>query len=110
MRPIEPLSVLVHRADMRANAVCTGEIDCATADQLYIAVIGLLTDHTTEIVEIDLSGVTFFGAAGLRVLARLQDAARTHAKTVRVDRISPTVRRVLDLTGLEHLRRTPLRR
>ncbi len=109
MRPMDSLSVLVQREDMRSTAICMGEIDCATADQLYSAVIGALIDHTTETVEIDLTGVTFFGAAGLRVLSRLHDTAQRHSKTVTVDRISPAVRRVLAITGLEQLRHTPVR-
>jgi anti-anti-sigma factor len=47
-------------------------------------------------IDVDLSGVTYFGAAALRALL----AAARRNPNMRIVAPSPTVARVLDLTGL----------
>ena len=73
----------------------SGEVDMSTAPKLLEAVL-----HSTS-TDIDLSGITFMDSSGLHALIDLQ-AARP---SLRIVAASPTVRRLVQLTGLaEHFR------
>jgi anti-sigma B factor antagonist len=77
----------------------SGEVDHMTA--------GMLTNSVTaatavDRVVLDLSGVTFFDAAGVRVLIELREQAEG---LVEVAETSPAVDRVLDLVDLSELGR-----
>jgi anti-anti-sigma factor len=72
----------------------SGEIDMSTAPMLIEAVL------QAESSEIDLSGITFMDSSGMHALIDLK-AARP---SLRIVAASPTVRRLVQLTGLaEHL-------
>ena len=72
----------------------SGEIDMSTAPMLIEAVL------QSESSEIDLSGITFMDSSGMHALIDLK-AARP---SLRIVAASPTVRRLVQLTGLaEHL-------
>ena len=72
----------------------SGEIDMSTAPMLIEAVL------QSDSSEIDLSGITFMDSSGMHALIDLK-AARP---SLRIVAASPTVRRLVQLTGLaEHL-------
>lgn len=75
-----------------------GEVDISTADLLTECGLRELSTGPTSLV-LDLSGVTFFSAAGLRALLALRDAAAQGTQLVLLDP-SPSVRLVLELSGL----------
>ncbi len=96
----ELLTVTVSRPTADAVTVVTviGEVDLCT--------VGRLRDHLDKQlaaghrgVVIDLTGVSFFGACGLRLLDRTADRAWTAGVVVRLVTDSRPVLRVLDLTG-----------
>ncbi len=56
-----------------------------------------------QTLTIDLEGVTFIDAAGLRVLTTSRQRARAFGCSLVLSNPSRRVRRLLDLCGLEHL-------
>lgn len=64
----EALSVSTYRVGAGVVATATGEIDHATADLLRTVMDGLVDIGEDQVI-LDLSGVTFLGAAGLGVIA-----------------------------------------
>jgi stage II sporulation protein AA (anti-sigma F factor antagonist) len=77
-------------ADHR-RVVVTGEVDMATADQMFQAV----TREPANEVTLDLRAVTFFDSAAIQALVRLTDRI-PHLAVIPSHR----VRRVLDIAGL----------
>jgi anti-sigma B factor antagonist len=76
-----------------------GEIDLSTADQLRTALEKTLTTHPNAVV--DMAGVTFFDASGLRVI--LQVAASRNGAGPLPLLNARRVARVLELVGLSDL-------
>ena len=79
-----------------ATVALLGQIDIASAWRLRDAVLG----QPTEVVVLDLSGVTFMDAAGVRALLEARDAAAVDGRRVVVHRPSACVRRLLAVVGL----------
>jgi anti-anti-sigma factor len=78
-----------------------GEIDLATAPVVDQQAQALWAEGAEQLV-LDLSAVTFFDSSGLRLLIRLQTAAHEHPRrALLIERCSPPVRRVLELTRLD---------
>jgi anti-anti-sigma factor len=76
-----------------------GDIDQTNADRLTPTMIADLRDGVTEI---DMTGIRFFGAAGVRLLLQLRGEAYGRGSVLRIA-CSPTVRRVLEVCGaVEH--------
>jgi anti-sigma B factor antagonist len=73
-----------------------GEIDLSTADQLQTALQEALAADPKVVV--DMAGVTFFDAAGLRVVLQLA-ASRDGAGPLELLN-APRVARILELVGL----------
>jgi anti-sigma B factor antagonist len=76
----------------------SGEIDAHTAPVLEDAVSTLPSG--TAAVSLDVSGVSFIDSSGLRVLIGLADRAGEAGRAVRIDHPSPTVARLVEITGL----------
>lgn len=74
----------------------SGEIDESNADDLGS---DLETGLTEGVTLVDLTAVTFFGAAGIRTLLRLGPVATRLGLVVRV-RCSAQVRQVLDVCAI----------
>ena len=85
----------------RASVHASGEFDVATAPVLREALqqaCGSALD-----VELDLSGVTFMDACGLREIARARNTLRNAGCCLNVVHTSAPVRRVFELTGMSVL-------
>lgn len=100
----ELLRVEVSRPTADAVVVLsvTGEIDLCTVDRLRDHLDKQLAAGHRGVV-LDLSGVSFFGACGLRLLNRTADRAWSAGVVMRLVTDSRQVLRVLDLTGCEGL-------
>lgn len=106
IRPIEgarfgdPRSLCVEvTGDERTTVLrMRGEIDLSTAD-LMAAALQFALQTPPPRLELDLSGVTFFGLSGLRVLVSMQ--RMTASETVELVLVAPpaSALRVLDLVG-----------
>lgn len=88
-------------AGERAVVTCRGEFDIGAQElqsELYAAL-----DRSATGVDLDLDEVRFCDCGGLNVLLDLRREALDQGKTVTVRAYSPTVGRLLDLTGAREL-------
>lgn len=75
-----------------------GVIDSHTADDLDGA---LRTVGTDADVELDLSGIEFVDSSGIRVIVRAHQDLHEAGHRLLLSNISPSVRRLLEITGLD---------
>jgi anti-anti-sigma factor len=84
-----------------------GEVDALTAGQLQKAVVEVLRDRRPRCIEMDLHGVSFLDAAGIRALLLCQADAQRVDCQIMLTEPQPVVYRVLQITRLlEHFRLT----
>ncbi|MFF1307109.1 ANTAR domain-containing protein [Streptomyces sp. NPDC058307] len=88
-------------AGERIVVTCRGDFDIG-AQELQPELYGVL-DRSATGVDLDLDEVRFCDCAGLNVLLGLRREALEQGKTVTVRAYSPTVGRLLDLTGAREL-------
>jgi anti-anti-sigma factor len=81
--------------------VVAGEVDLVTAPRLAALLEPRLASTLPTLV-IDLTAVTFLGAAGLHVLANAHQRASLAGRTLRVITGPSCVNRTLDITGLSN--------
>ena len=99
---VTPFSVGVE-PERRVVRVCPrGDVDLAT--------VGVLRDHVDELlaagflhVVLDLRGVTFMDATGLRLVLELYRMSGADGWDLRIIEGPPEVQRVFDVTGLRPL-------
>jgi anti-sigma B factor antagonist len=80
-------------------ATVTGEVDSHNCGDFAAAVREPIDDNV-ERVEIDLSGLTFIDSSGLSELVKLHNELRDRDAVLVVRNPTPTVERVLEITGL----------
>lgn len=83
----------------RRTLAISGEVDLATVEG-FLSRARECLDGTTEVCEIDLSGVTFIDSSGLGALVRIRAAAHDRGKQVVLTKVPARVSRLLDVTGL----------
>lgn len=83
-----------------ARVAVAGEIDLATAPVLRERLLRVLRDQRPDLLDVDLAGVTFLDCTGLGALVAIRNAAIQAGRQMRVSHPQPTVRRVLEVTGL----------
>lgn len=81
-----------------AVVVVTGEVDLGTAPQISERVDPLW--GTTDLVVVDLTGVTFLGSAGIAQLLRANAAAAENGSTLVLVAQQRPVLRTLEIAGL----------
>ena len=74
-----------------------GDIDAHTAPQLAAALVPL--PGTGDVV-VDLSSVTFMDSSGIRVIVEAHRAAVAAGRRLVLNRPSPSVTRIIELSGL----------
>ncbi|MDG4786055.1 STAS domain-containing protein [Micromonospora sp. WMMD1102] len=95
--PIMSLDLV--RAGTTTVVTARGEVDMSSAGSL-VEMIGRVADSRPDRVVLELSGVTFFSAHGITALLRVRDIVREGHGELFLRGISPSVTRVLALTGL----------
>jgi anti-sigma B factor antagonist len=84
----------------------SGEIDMNESDQLCDVIVASTGPAITTVV-IDLTGVTFFGSAGISALIAARRILLGRGQRFCVDECSEMVERVLESTGMrDHLPRS----
>jgi anti-sigma B factor antagonist len=91
--------VVVEQAAPRARVRVEGEVDIATCPHLDQTIAAICADGV-DVLEIDLSGVTFMGSSGLASMLRAQRLALEGGGGVRLLRPSQVVRDLLEMTRL----------
>ncbi|WP_055614253.1 STAS domain-containing protein [Streptomyces phaeochromogenes] len=86
--------------DITVVRLC-GEIDILTATPLSVRLDGLTAGPSPELV-LDLRSVTFIDCSGLAALCRARNRMRIRDGRLRLVTSSPSVLRLLRLTGLAH--------
>ena len=81
----------------------SGELDLATADELVAAVASVVERNLG--VQVDLAGVEFIDAAGLRALDTCAQRAAQQHWDFFLDAVSPAVERALSLAASHRLLR-----
>ena len=115
MRPVEPFSY-VSSADLpvlidvqesteatHARIAVFGDLDRAGAYPLERAVIHVLREQRPAHLELDLAGVPFMDAGGVRVLVQCRADARQLDCRLTLTNVQPPVYRVLGIVGLLEL-------
>jgi anti-anti-sigma factor len=77
-----------------------GEVDLATSDLLFDALVSVLSDEETEQVEVDVREVTLLDASGIGVLLAARNHARARGKDLRMYGASGLPLNVLEVTGV----------
>lgn len=93
---IAALTVRVqHGASHTTLVRVEGEVDLAGAAELERALLPLVQHGA---VVLDATGITLLGSHGLRVLLAADRVSRVHGGSFRIAGLSPTLRKVLDVT------------
>jgi len=77
-----------------------GELDLYNAHRLKEALQGLLGQAGARGVVLNLKGVRFIDSSGVAALLSINAMLTSNAWALRICNVSPPVRRVLELTGL----------
>lgn len=108
---IVPLG-LTHRIypDGHAVVVVRGELDAATADQTS-GYVRQIIDRAPGGVVVDLAGLSFCDARGLRALVQIAAHARTTGRKVTLTAVRPPIMKIMRITGIDasfpELRQSP---
>lgn len=98
----DPLSMFVTRTDDRVVLHLRGELDMATAPALARC-LGRLGQADPDTVVVDVSHLDFCDSSGLDVLVAYNRDAQEHGARLVLRSPSDAVRRLLEITHLEHL-------
>jgi anti-anti-sigma factor len=96
------LSATIDHRDYHTRLAVTGEFDIATVASLIDAASTALRRPGRMLV-LDLGGVTFCGAAGVSALLTIYRRAASAGISLVLDRVPPSIRRVLDVVGASAL-------
>jgi anti-sigma B factor antagonist len=86
--------------DGMASLILVGEIDVASADDVYAVGLGVLNSSQCTTLCVDLAGVSFLDSTGLGALLKLRAAAHEAGHDVALRSQTPAISRLLQLTGL----------
>lgn len=76
-----------------------GEVDVDTAPRLTTALLAAV--RTAQHVVVDLTAVTFMDSQGLAALVRARREAEARGGTVSLTGVTPRIRKLLRITGLD---------
>jgi anti-anti-sigma factor len=106
IRP-DALSFMIDTRNHPARLAVAGDIDLATCESLVDAVHNAMTADV-HALDIDVSGVTFCGSAGITAFLTVRRRAQEQGKSLRLVNLNSWIERVLTVTGLhEHLTTPP---
>jgi anti-sigma B factor antagonist len=94
-REVNDRAVMIH---------AVGEVDHATASRLSAELTNAVRDTTpTQVIVLDLNGISFLGSAGLAVLVEHHRHSQRNGRDLRIVVSNTMVRRSLQRTGLIQL-------
>lgn len=96
------LTMTTRREGTTAVIELEGELDLHESSRLTAEISHLLTEPV-ETVEIDTTALTFIDSAGVRAVLLARTDAADRGIDLRLSRVSPAVRRVLEIAGAAEL-------
>jgi anti-sigma B factor antagonist len=102
----EPMTVTTSRTADTTVIGLAGELDLHSSEMLAATVDDALSG-SPRVVVIDAGDLTFADSAGLRALLSARETAEQRGVSLRLGRISPTLGRLLDMTGLRDVFEVP---
>lgn len=93
------MKTTIQEKDGKTTVTVTGELDTNTSPKFQADVAPLMTREGLD-VELDLEGLDYISSKALRIIISLQQAVVANKGTVRITKVSPSVREVFDMTGL----------
>lgn len=93
------LGIQIVQYDDEAVVAVEGELDIATVPELQREIEPLWA-RPLNVLTVDLERVEFMDSSGLRTLNELRTRAEERDVTFALFGVQPTVRRVLDITGM----------
>ena len=81
-------------------ASVAGELDCDSSPDLENAITDVVATHRSASLIMDLDQLTFCDSTGIRTLLCLWQQARQRNTRMSISRASPSVQRVLVITGV----------
>jgi anti-sigma B factor antagonist len=100
---VESVSVELTRSDEGGAVVIAvaGDLDIATADQLFRESQDALRTGAGARLVLDLSGVAFLDSSGIGTLVELRNVANDSGGSLVLRRPSERTRRLLEITALD---------
>lgn len=86
-----------------ARIVLAGELDFSTQESLGEAIDQALGIDTAREIQVDMTDVTFIDSSVIRTLLRLQETARTKAKSLSIWNCNTQIRETLGIGGFDQL-------
>ncbi|GAB1640662.1 STAS domain-containing protein [Krasilnikovia sp. MM14-A1259] len=86
-----------------ATVTVTGEVDTDTQAEMQRVVVDLLDHHRGGRLVLDMGGVTFLDAAGVRALLACHDAAERLGTGLEICAAHDCVRRALGICGVAEI-------
>lgn len=102
MSDLQSFEVEADRAGSQLTLYVEGEVDAMTAPRLVEA-YHRNAERPAARVWLDLSAVTFIDSSGLVALQHLHQEATEAGSTFKIADLSPSVDRILQLTGLDEV-------
>lgn len=99
---MKEFGIAVHFDLDRATIAVRGEVDLLTASTFHAA-IGSLVDQRHLDITLDLAGLTFMDASGLRVIVDVATRLSTSGHTLTLRSAPPMTRQILDITNVGEL-------
>ena len=103
------ITFVVRHSDSSVEIALRGEFDLSSTDA-SIEVVEYVTERLAETpraLVVNMSGVTFFDAAGIKFLVRLEATAKLVSTTFDVRNPNRDVRYLLEVVGLSQLLEEP---
>jgi anti-anti-sigma factor len=105
--PDSELTIQIDQSQAGAGVVTArlaGDVDPSTVASLLGELQVVLLDGALRELVIDLGGVEFMDSSGIRVLIDVHNQMRERDGVLVLEQVPPTVRSVLEITGLaDHL-------
>ena len=92
----------VHRTARYTMITLPAEIDSSNAGEVHEELLRALNGGPAVLV-VDMTGTSFCASAGIHALARARSRAAAAGISLRVAVSASIVRRILELTGVDHL-------
>jgi anti-sigma B factor antagonist len=90
------------QVDGQARVRFVGELDMASVEQARAEMMEVL-DETASAVTVDLGGLTFCDASGVRLLLQLDAESRARGRAMVLRNPTPFLHRVLGVAGVSEL-------